>query len=296
VASPYRDLDRPPLSAVRLQRALVRPGSLWTSIEVRSTTASTNADVIEAAKAGAAEGLVIVAEQQTAGRGRLDRHWLSPARAGIAMSMLLRPGDRGRGYAAASAAQLGWLPLLVAVATVEAIGRLARLDAGLKWPNDVLLGDDERKAGGILSEAVPRNGHPPAIVIGLGLNVTLRPDELPVPGATSLAIEHAAATDRDPLVREILRRTEHWYDRWLAAKGNADECGLGLTYRDHCRTLGRAVLIDLPGGRQRSGTAIDVDATGRLVVATESGIEAVSAGDVVHVQPGPRAGHPASDG
>src|SRR3712207_6829125 len=92
-ASPYTDLDRPPLRASVLERALVVPGALWHRIEVRAETGSTNADVAVAARAGTPEGLVVVAEQQTDGRGRRGRQWFSPPRAGLTLSVLLRPAN-----------------------------------------------------------------------------------------------------------------------------------------------------------------------------------------------------------
>ena len=195
----------------------------WARLELRAETGSTNADVAEAARAGEPEGLVVVAERQTAGRGRRGRVWQSPPRAGIATSVLLRPGEAvaGRGWSPVPPAGYGWLPLLAGVALVEAVARLAELDAGLKWPNDLLVGG--AKCAGVLAEAVPgaSPAQPPAIVLGIGLNVTLRADELPenptgLP-ATSLQLAGAAATDRDPLLRALLRSVADWYDRWRAA-------------------------------------------------------------------------------
>src|SRR2546430_17167499 len=168
--SPYADLDRPPLSGAALRRALVVPGGLWTDVVLREETAATNAAAMAAARDGAPEGLVVVAERQTAGRGRLGRQWESPPRAGLAVSVLLRPP---RGY--------GWLPLLAGVALIETVRRLAELDAVLKWPNDLLI--DGRKCAGILAETVPDG-----VVVGIGLNVTLRSDELPTPQPTPLPL------------------------------------------------------------------------------------------------------------
>src|SRR5947207_10649635 len=176
-ASPYSDLDRPPLSAPALRRALVVPGGLWTDIRVEPETGSTNADVLAAAKQGAPEGLVVVAERQTAGRGRFDRRWESPPRAGLTLSVLLRPVRIS-----------GWLPLLAGVALVETVRRLGEVDAVLKWPNDLLV--DERKCAGILAESAGD-----AVAVGIGLNVTLREPELPVPDATSLQLAGSACTD-----------------------------------------------------------------------------------------------------
>ena len=266
--SPYTDLDRPPLSAAVLTQALVVPGGLWSEIVVTAETGSTNADVAAAGRAGAPEGLVVVAERQTAGRGRLDREWVSPPRAGLTFSVLLRPQETNpRWY--------GWLPLLAGVAVVETVRRLGEVDAVVKWPNDVLI--DERKCAGLLAEAVPGG-----VVLGIGLNVTLREDELPVPEATSLRIAGAACTDRDPLLRAILRTLAGWYERWSA---DPENCGLREAYLRHCATVGRSVSVALPDGTHLRGEATDVDAAGRLLVADPGGaVTAVAAGDVVHVR------------
>ncbi|MFG1887303.1 biotin--[acetyl-CoA-carboxylase] ligase [Micromonospora sp. NPDC049051] len=288
--SPYTDLDRPPLSAARLGRALVAPHGPWARLELRVETGSTNADVVEAARAGEPEGLVVVAERQTAGRGRRGRVWQSPPRAGIATSVLLRPGEAGeeRGWPPVSPAGYGWLPLLAGVALVEAVTRLAELDAGLKWPNDLLV--DGRKCGGILAEAVPATepGEPPAIVLGIGLNVTLRAHELPEnPGgmpATSLQLAGASATDRDPLLRALLRALADWYDQWRASGADVRECGLHEAYLRSCDTIGRQVRVLLPGGGELAGQATGIDLDGRLVVRAPDGEHRVAAGDVLHVR------------
>ncbi|MGB2568244.1 biotin--[acetyl-CoA-carboxylase] ligase [Micromonospora citrea] len=289
--SPYTDLDRPPLSAARLARALTPPHGPWRRIDLRAETGSTNADAVQAARAGEPEGLVVVAERQTAGRGRRGRVWQSPARAGIAISVLLRPGaaDAERDWPPAPATGYGWLPLLAGVALVEAVARLAELEAGLKWPNDLLIGD--AKCGGILAEAVPEASpaQPPAIVLGIGLNVTLRADELPenptgLP-ATSLQLAGAAATDRDPLLRALLRSLAEWYDRWRAAGGDPVTSGLRDAYLNSCATVGRQVRVLLPDGGELTGRAVGVDADGQLVVETADGRRALAAGDVLHLRP-----------
>jgi BirA family biotin operon repressor/biotin-[acetyl-CoA-carboxylase] ligase len=274
-ASPYADLDRPPLPARALQRALVVPGGLWSRVDVLAETGSTNADVAEAARAGVPEGLVIVAEQQRSGRGRRDRQWVSPPRAGLTLSVLLRPGP------AVPQRAWGWLSLLAGVALREAVGQRAEIDAELKWPNDLLIKD--AKCAGILAEVIGD-----AVVLGIGLNVTTRADELPetagVP-ATSLRIAGARATDRDPLLRALLRGLSRWYDGWREAEGDAEMCGLLAAYREGCATIGREVRVLLPDGRDFAGTATTVDNDGQLVVRTADGTERrVSAGDVLHVR------------
>lgn len=288
-ASPYTDLDRPPLDVRRLRRALVTPHGPWQRLELRVETGSTNADVAAAARDGEPEGLVVVAERQTAGRGRLGRCWESPARAGIATSVLLRPGqaDPARGWSPAPLSGYGWLPLLAGVALVGAVARLAELDAALKWPNDLLL--DGAKCAGILAETVPSpGGGPPAVVLGVGLNVTTRRDELPVnPNglpATSLRLAGAAATDRDPLLRELLREIARWYARWRAAGGDAEASGLRAAYLESCATPRRAVRVLLPDGGELTGTATTVDGAGRLVVRTTDGDRPIAAGDVRHLR------------
>ncbi|NBE81373.1 biotin--[acetyl-CoA-carboxylase] ligase [Micromonospora rubida] len=288
--SPYTDLDRPPLSVARLRRALVAPHGPWRHLDLRAETGSTNADVAEAAQAGEPEGLVVVAERQTAGRGRRGRAWQSPPRAGLATSVLLRPGEAvaERGWPPAPASGYGWLPLLAGVALVETVTRLAELDAALKWPNDLLVGD--AKCAGILAEAVPGPApdRPTAVVLGIGLNVTLGAAELPenptgLP-ATSLKLAGAAATDRDPLLRALLRSLADWYDRWRSAGGDALASGLRDAYLAACGTVGRPVRVLLPGGDEVTGTATGVDPDGQLVVDTPAGPRALAAGDVLHLR------------
>jgi BirA family biotin operon repressor/biotin-[acetyl-CoA-carboxylase] ligase len=270
VTSPYTDLRRPPLHEAALKRALVVPDGVWKDLQVVAETASTNVDVAAAARAGAAEGLVITAESQVAGRGRQGRAWSMPPRSGIAVSVLLRPDG-------VVPAKFGWLPLLAGVALVEAVRRVADLspdsDAVLKWPNDLLV--DGRKCGGVLVEV-----HDGAVVIGIGVNTSLTAAELPVPTATSLTLAGAATADRDPLLRALLRGLAERYRQWLAAGGDPVASGLRETYLVHCATLGRQVRVDLPGGASVSGTVEDIDVDGRIVV----GGTAYAAGDVVHLR------------
>ncbi|TXS53114.1 biotin--[acetyl-CoA-carboxylase] ligase [Streptomyces sp. uw30] len=276
--SRWSDLDRPPLNAAALRRGLVREGGLWRRVEVVQRTGSTNTDLVDLATAGKAEeGTVLVAEEQTAGRGRLDRNWTAPARSGLFFSVLLNPAE-------VPVARWGWLPLLTGVAVATGLSRAAGVDMALKWPNDLLVtvGDEERKTGGILAERAGEAG----VVIGVGINVTLRADELPVPQAASLALAGAVSTDRDPLLRGMLRSLEEWYGRWRAAVGDPLVSGLQETYAAGCATLGKVVRAELPGDRAITGEAVAVDGDGRLVLATEEGVqEPVGAGDIVHLRP-----------
>ena len=282
--SPYTDLSRPPLREAALRQALVVPDGLWTDLRVVPQTGSTNADVAAAARTQAPEGLVVIAESQTAGRGRLERHWLAPARSSLTLSLLLRPVPR------VPQARLGWLPLLAGVALVQAVGRIAMVDAALKWPNDLLVRSsaapaDYGKCAGVLAEAV---GAPAAVVLGIGLNVSQGADELPadrvVLPATSLALADAACVDRDPLVRGLLRTFADWYGRWVAAAGDPAAAGLAEAYRAACYTLGRRVEVALPGGELLTGTADAIDDDGRLVIRAGGQFRPVAAGDVQHVR------------
>lgn len=250
----YGDLDRPPLRQAALARALATDG--W-RVEVLDEVPSTNALVVDRARAGEAAGLVVVAEQQTAGRGRLDRTWVSPPRAGLTFSVLLRPALPPAGW--------GWLPLLAGVAVAEALRERADLDAVLKWPNDVLVAG--RKVCGVLTEVAG----PGAVVVGIGLNVTTREDELPHDQATSVALAGGTTTDRDPLLRAVLRRLTGL----LATEDPA------AAYRALCSTLGQAVRLELPAGAAVTGMAEAVDDDGRLVVDGAP----YAAGDVVHLRP-----------
>lgn len=269
MAADRADPDRPPLREAVLSQDLIRPGGLWEQIRVVQVTGSTNADLLAEAVAGAAGGRVLVAEAQTAGRGRLERQWLSPPRASLTFSVLLRPADLPQ-------ARRAWIPLLAGVAVASALRRSAAVDARLKWPNDVLVGG--AKLAGILAEQ-----HRDAVVVGVGINVTLGRQDLPVPGATSLRLENAAEMDREQVLGAVLRELEHWYMAW-AGSTDPDASGLRAEYLHRCATIGRQVRVELPGGRALTGIAADVDAGGRLVVRTPSGLTSVSAGDVVHVR------------
>ena len=254
---------RPPLDPERLA-ALGR----GLRVEILAAAPSTNAVVADRAREGAPHNLVVVAEHQTAGRGRLDRSWETPARAALTFSVLLRPR--------VPAAEWPWLPLLAGHALATAL-REAEVPAGLKWPNDVLVG--ERKVAGILLERVDtRDG--PAAVLGIGLNVSTTEAELPVDTATSVALATGSAPDRTELLTRVLGRLVDEYDAWQAAEGPGRAAALRAAYTEACVTIGREVRVELPGGEVRIGTARSIDAGGRLVVDDF----AVGAGDVVHVR------------
>jgi BirA family biotin operon repressor/biotin-[acetyl-CoA-carboxylase] ligase len=193
-------------------------------------------------------------------------------------------------------ARRGWLPLLTGVAVVEAITRVTGVPAKLKWPNDVLAstgqpGESQPSTGklvGILAEAAAD-----AIVVGIGVNVSTAPGELPERGpgalpATSLLIAGAPAgtLDRGPLLLAILAAFEDWYLAWRQANGDPEASGLRKRYTELSGTIGRHVRAELPGGQALSGPAVGIDADGRLLVGSSSGTGTVSvaAADVVHLR------------
>jgi BirA family biotin operon repressor/biotin-[acetyl-CoA-carboxylase] ligase len=260
----------PSLNVTDLTAAVISPGGFWRNVVVTDQTGSTNDDLLVSVQNGAPEGSVLVAEAQSAGRGRLGRSWVSAPRTALTYSVVLRP-------ASVPAARRGWVPLLAGVAIVIALRADAAVEAWLKWPNDVLV--NGAKVAGILAE---QSGD--AIVVGTGINVSASRDELPPGEATSLALEGAAMTDRGQLLPAILAQLERQYQAWVRAAGDADACGLRATYQRWCSTLGRKVRVSLPGGATVEGTAREIDEAGRLVVESAAGRVPVSAGDVVHVR------------
>lgn len=265
--------EHPPLDVDRLQQALPDrlPGM---SIEVVDEAPSTNPLVVDRARAGVDEGLVVVAEHQTAGRGRLDRTWETPARSALTFSVLLRPMAPTRSWP--------WLPLLVGYAVDKAL-KADGYDAGVKWPNDVLIG--ERKVAGILVERVETD-QGPAAVVGVGLNVGMTAAELPVPEATSLAVESGepeSLPDRTDLLLAVLQAVWEAYATWQTG-GDLAGMRLADSYAAACVSIGRDVRVDLPSGEVLEGRAVEIDPGGRLVVQTSDGLRAVGAGDVIHVR------------
>jgi BirA family transcriptional regulator, biotin operon repressor / biotin---[acetyl-CoA-carboxylase] ligase len=245
----------------------VSESARWREVRHVAVTGSTNADLAALATAGEPAGLVLVADEQTAGRGRLGRTWSAPPGSALTFSVLVRPS--------VPPARLGWLPLVSGLALVDAVRSTTGLAVELKWPNDVLVGAG--KLGGILTERV---GGTDAAVVGIGLNVAMSAEQLPVPTATSLAVELAGSTppDRSDLLAAVLAALDGWLDRWESGED------LRGRFRAACATLGRPVRVDLPAGGTLTGTARDVDDAGRLVVDTDGGETAVAAGDVVYVR------------
>jgi BirA family biotin operon repressor/biotin-[acetyl-CoA-carboxylase] ligase len=258
--------DRPPPGAV-LQRLVAGPllvsRALW-----YDRIGSTNAEIARRAADGAAHGLLVLADEQVAGRGRQGRGWFAPAGTSLMGSLLLRPGQ--------PMAHVALLSLLAGLALAEACEIVVPgAPLALKWPNDLLLGD--RKAAGILVE-VPADG---VVVVGMGVNVDWRGVDRPaeVAMATSLAEVRGGPIDRWALLSALIGRFDHHYRRWCD-----DPVAFLPAYRDRCATLGRPVRVEQPGGATREGVAVAITDGGALVVAGDDGVAELHAGGVQHLR------------
>ncbi|MFZ4486720.1 MAG: biotin--[acetyl-CoA-carboxylase] ligase [Candidatus Nanopelagicales bacterium] len=271
-------VDRTGLDRSRLATLLADAGWPLPLPIILETTTSTNAEVARLVQSDAPEGTCVVAEEQTAGRGRQGREWVSPPSAGLWMSVLVRPGEVPR-------SRWGWLSLMAGLAAHDAVTELGRVPVGLKWPNDLMVtaagaapGTDMRKLGGILSEACGSPDAPSgeAVVIGIGINVALTAWELPTPQATSLLVE-GGLVDREALLVAILRQLVIRLEQWR----NSDPALAG-GYRAACVTLGRTVDVSMPGGRVVHGEAAAIDEDGHLQIISDGKVVSVTAGDVIH--------------
>lgn len=253
----------------RLRGALVTSRAPWTEVEHHASLDSTNA---RGARLGR-PWLVVTADHQSAGRGRLRRSWESPVGSSLLISATVPLPPSGA----------GWVPLLTGLAVLRAVEANAGIAAVLKWPNDVLLpGDGFGKVAGILCEVV---GAPSGalVVIGVGLNVTQTRAELPVPTATSLLLAGATALDGTALSASFLDHLAGLYAGLVA--GAAEVAAARAAYRDHCATIGQEVRLSRAEAADVLGRAVAVDDDGRLVIERAGERSAWAAGDVVHVRP-----------
>ena len=238
--------------------------SRFSDVVQLAETASTNSLLLERARAGAAAGLVVVADYQTAGRGRFDRRWESPPGKSLLFSVLLRPSEQElptpRRHLAVAA---------VSLALVEGAVAAAGVDVQLKWPNDLMIGD--LKLAGVLAESAADG----ALVVGAGINVDWAPGGTPV---THLSAAARRSVSRGELLVESLLALDRIYGRWDM---------VGQRYRASCATVGRQVVVHLADDvPPLQGTATEVDGEGRLVVRTSAGAYVtVAAGDVAYVRP-----------
>lgn len=240
-------------------------------------TDSTNREVLDLARAGEPEGVVVVADHQTAGRGRLGRTWQAPPGASLLVTVLLRP--------TIAVADAHLVTIAAALAAADACDAVAGVRPALKWPNDLVVerAGGTRKIAGLLAESIVRAGRIDAVALGMGLNVQW-PAELPddlAEIATALNHEAGRDVDRDEVLSAWLECLRDRYDR-LTAVGGAE--ALLAAYRVACTTLGRPVRVEL-AGEVVLGTAADVTRDGHLVVDTADGRRVITAGDVIHLRP-----------
>jgi BirA family biotin operon repressor/biotin-[acetyl-CoA-carboxylase] ligase len=266
----YRLLESPDLlHADDLHSRLGATRVIGRDIRVFEQTTSTNDIAARLARDGIKEGVVVFAESQTRGRGRLGRPWLSPARKGLWLSILLRPNLSPQAATRVTVA--------AATALARAIASQTGLVPEIKWPNDILI--DGKKVAGILTEMTAELDHINEVILGIGVDVNLSATELPPDlrkTATSLKIESGQAIDRAGLAVAILRELDHDYD--LIARGQFES--ISAEWQQRCTTLGQEVSIRI-GDRVIRGRAEALDAEGALLLRTEHGhLERIVGGDV----------------
>jgi len=276
---------REALDSQLVKAALITAPNPWQMVDVYASIDSTNLEALR----GPRPWRVVVADYQSAGRGRLARQWRAPAGTSIAVSAVV-PVPVGR------ESDLGWLPLLSGMAMRSALADVSHVASRLKWPNDVMVqertatpGAPWLKISGVLCEMAPSGD---LAVIGAGANIVQERSELPVESATSLAMCGAADIRREDLIVRYLQELADLHRAWWT--GGAGLEVLRTSYRASCLTIGLEVDVHQPDGRVARGTATAVDDVGRLVVAGGGASRAHAAGDVVHVRRSqPESGHTA---
>ncbi len=246
----------------------VAPGKRFADVRWLEETGSTNADLLALARDGAPEGVVLAADHQTAGRGRLGRSWEAPPGSSLLVSVLLRP----------SAAELETVTMAASVSMAEAVTEVTGCDPLLKWPNDLTI--EDRKLAGVLAEADWRAPDDVAVAVGIGVNCNWPPAEKwpPELRSTLVSLNHLTrvAVDREALLGAFLRRLDVHY--------GSERASLVATWRARSATLGRSVRVEVADD-VLVGEAVDVDDVGHLVVELFDGSRRTFAvGDVTHVR------------
>ena len=255
---------RRPLDSERINSAL--NDSYW-RVSVIDVTGSTQNDLAVKVRSGySREGDVLVAEYQSAGRGRMDRSFVAPQQAAILLSFFISPLRQSEDW--------GWLPLLAGQAVSAAIDSQCNLShvPKLKWPNDIVI--DEKKVAGILSERV-NTPEGAGAIIGIGINVDLRQEELPISTATSLYLQGCIDCNREDLIVAVLQSFTEHLKRW-ESKDNE----LMQEYEARSATINQRVRIESPTGALWQTTAIGIHPSGALILANG---ELLTVGDVVHL-------------
>lgn len=266
------------LDTAAILKSIRKGGGSWRSVAVYPHLASTNTMGAAVAGAGGPSGAVLVTDLQTAGRGRLERHWEAPAGTAALFSVVLRPEGPDHEW--------GMLPLLAGVAVAEATEFVTGLRVHLKWPNDLIIRAADApsghggKVGGILAERDAATG---AVVLGVGINVDLAVEDLPVPAATSLTLAGVPRPRRAKLIGRALARIEHWFTAWEAVGTEATSLDRLLdAYRSRCVSVGAQLRVVRPGADDLVGLGAGIGARGELLVDTGGQVVPVVVGDVVH--------------
>lgn len=240
-------------------------------LEVLAEAGSTN-DVLRERAGDLPDLSVVVTDNQTGGRGRLGRVWVSPPGKALAVSVLLKPGEL-------QPSSLGWFPLLAGLAMSRALSGFVPRPVAVKWPNDVLI--DGAKVCGILTELLPGAA---GVIVGAGVNLTLTEGELPTDSSTSLALAGATRIEPDAVLAAYLTQLTVLYRDFLAANADPVRSALRDEVTEASHTIGRPVRVELPDGQDLLGTAVAIDEDGRLIVESDAGLTAVAAGDVTHLR------------
>lgn len=251
-------------------------------IELFEQLSSTNQEATNLGQSGVEHGTVVIADRQTAGRGRLARTWFSPGSANVYCSLVLRanlPANRLTDW-------LSWLPLITALAAAEAIESVTTAPVSLKWPNDLLMSG--RKIGGVLCENIQASPSGPFQVLGIGINVNMTSEDFPAElrgSATSVWNETHTIIDRNRLIAQLLLEMEQCIEE-LAGHGPQQ---LALAYQRRCSTIGHKVRASLADGSELTGYAESISEDGSLRIATRSGTHPdrfveLRAADIVHLR------------
>ena len=277
------------LRASVIRSLLLAPAGPLARVEVLDRVGSTNRELIARLRAEPnawPSPSMLVADHQDDGQGRAGRTWQTPPRAALTVSFALQPDG--------PISSFGWIPLLAGLGAVTALRATAGVPASLKWPNDLMVPAPDgadlagwgrvRKVGGILSELVETSAGR-VVVVGIGVNVSQAPDELPVPSGTSLALAGAREVDREIALVALVVALDELMVRWREHDGDVHAAGLAAEVASVCSTLGTRVRVELPGGDEVTGTATRLSPDGALVVVDDTGTERhVRAGDVRHTR------------
>ena len=259
--------NRAPLDAQLLEQELLLRQCLWQNAIVKDEVTSTNDIARELVASNIEEGTFVLANFQTKGRGRQNRSWEAPKNSSIFISIVLKPN---------SEKNLGWIPLLVGLALHKALEAETRKDIKIKWPNDLVLveNNQEFKFAGILVERTNEY-----VIAGVGINFDQEKEELPVSNASSLKqILQSSMTKESAIAAFLTELSARWLEENNAATWPTPS--LVRDYKTNCITLNKKITAQLPGGELINAEAVDISQTGELVVKTDDGTRSLSSADI----------------